>query len=146
MSDTERAPIDAYAVGINEIENYRIDAEDRLYIAQMRAVYLFDHNERTHCCEITPSHYLIHLYDEVILTEDGHALPESEIEALYEKYELHGESECIYVHCDTIDKIIEKNDQTRLYHYGGTELSYEEADYDEQITQLEEEFRCNYPF
>ena len=146
MCDTEtRAPIDGYVIAIDETDHYTIDEGDAPYIASIRAVYLFNRNERTNVCELTPSYWLIHLYDEVLLSDDGNSLSDAEIEAIREKYENYC-GDCIYVHCRTIDKIIEQNDQNRIYHYGDTELSYDECDYDEQMQQLEEHFHANWAF
>ena len=64
-------PIDAYVIAFSEIDHYFIKDEDRPHIQDIRGVYLFNHNERTFCCEFTPSYWLIHLYDEVILTPEA---------------------------------------------------------------------------
>ena len=99
-----RRPIDAYVVSFSEIDHYSIRKEDRPYIQDIRGVYLLNRNERTFCCEMTPSYWLIHLYDELIFPADVD-LDESRKDALDEEYG-HCGGENIYVHCHSIDAII----------------------------------------
>ena len=58
-------------------------------------VYLVDTNEVTHCCEITPSYYLRHLYD----TCDS---PDGVVRDEVESYSTCDDQN-IYVHCHVID-------------------------------------------
>jgi hypothetical protein len=137
-------PIDAYVIAFSEMDHYFIKEEDRPNIQDIRGVYLFDRNERTFCCEMTPSYWLIHLYDEVVLTpEADDALGECEKDAIYQEYEYCG-GDNIYVHCHTIEARIEANKRNTVHHYGGTEVSYDESDYDEQLEGLQEHFCCNH--
>jgi hypothetical protein len=92
---------------------------------------------------MTPSYWLIHLYDEVVLSPTADKLDESEKDAIYEEYENCGGDD-IYVHCHTIDAIIEANKPNIVHHYGGTNVSYNESDYDEQLEGLQEHFSCNH--
>jgi len=68
---TDRLPIDIYAVNLDFTDDFAIDPADRPYIENIRAIFMFDRNQRTHCCELTPSYYLIHLYDEIYWTGSG---------------------------------------------------------------------------
>jgi hypothetical protein len=141
----ERTPIDAYVVALDETANYEIDKADRPFIREIRGVYLFDRNQRTHCCELTPSYLLIHLYDEVIPSEAGYALDDRAVERLYERYECEGGDDR-YVHCHTVEGIIAKADRFGVHHYGDTEVDQQDVDHDEQMEALREHFNCNHPF
>ena len=137
-------PIDAYVVAFSQIWDYAIKEEDQPHIQDIRGVYLFDRNQRTFCCEMTPSYWLIHLYDEVILTpEADEALNESEKDAIYQEYEYCGGDD-IYVHCHTIDGMISHSKPNAVHHYGGTNVSFNDSDYDEQMEGLREHFSCNH--
>ncbi len=138
-----KLPIDGYAIQRDETSLYTIDAEDQPHIVRIRGVYMFNRNEQHHAGELTPSYWLIHLYDVVIFVDEP--LSEVEIDAIKEKYETYC-GHCIYVHCHEIDRLIESNDQTRIYHYGATGVSYEDEDYDDQMQQLESHFHEDSPF
>ena len=144
MSDTV-APIDAFAVALDETANYEIAEKHRPYIKRIMGVYLFDRNQRIHCCELTPSYYLIHLYDQVILTEAGEAMGEEFKDDLHEEYE-HCGGENIYVHCSEISKLIDRNEKWTVYYYGDPEIDYEDSDYDDQMEGIREYLCANCPF
>jgi hypothetical protein len=140
---TATLPIDAHVLAFDETSHYHIPEADAPYIAQIRGVYLFDANQRTHCCELTPSYYLIHLYDEVHLTDAGLALDESAQDDLYQQYEYCGGDDC-YVHCHTVESRIEKANRGVHYHYGNPEVTYDDVTYDEQMEALREHLCCNH--
>jgi len=139
-----RTPIDAYVIALDETDHYYISEADRPYIRQIRGVYLFDRNERTHCCELTPSYYLIRLWDEVLLTEAGEALDDFAADRLYQEYEYCGGDDC-YVHCHTIEKLIGDSKPFTVHHHGDTEVDEQDVDHDGQMEALREEFNCNHP-
>jgi len=132
--------IDAWAIALDETDYYTISAADAPLIKQIRGVYLFDRNRRMHVCELTPSYWLIHLYDQVILVDPD----DPRREELYEDYEYYSRSD-IYVHCSTIDKIIDENDHSVVDHYGFTEILLDDVDYDEQMESIREYFCGNCP-
>jgi len=160
LPETPRTlPIDARVVSFNQTSHYTIDAEDAPYIKEIRGVYLYDKNEVTHCCEITPSYWLVHLYDQVIPSDAGHDLrdeDECKMGDIYQKYEQCG-NEDMYVHCRVVDAIEERavkagKETPRLhgtlrsgdyYEHGVTGVTYEETPYDEQIEALREHFCGN---
>lgn len=144
-TEATHQPIDAYAVALDEMDHYQIAPADQRYIEQIRGVYLFDHNQQTHCCELTPSYYLIHLYDQVILTEEGAELDDLIQDRLFQEYEHCGGEDC-YVHCSAIEKIIKCNDSRTIYHYGDTEISQQDVGYDEQMESIREKLCENCPF
>jgi hypothetical protein len=141
---SRRLPIDAYVVAFSEVDHYQIREEDRPHIQDIRGVYLFDRHERTFCCEMTPSYWLIHLYDEVVLTPEAQeALDELEKDTIYQEYEYCGGDD-IYVHCHTIDGMIEADKPNTVYHYGWTAVRYRDSDHEEQMEGLREHFCCNH--
>jgi hypothetical protein len=148
MCETEvQTPIDAYAVALDETTNYEIDETDRPYIECIVGVYLFDRNQRTRCCELTPSYWLIHLYDQVRLTPAGQALDEYQLDEIYQKYEYCG-GEDIYVHCHSVERIIAKANENpfTVYHYGDPEVDEDDVDYDDQMEGVREYLCGNCPF
>ena len=66
---TERKPIDAYAVALDET-TLRPARGRRQPRQKITGVYVFDRSQRTHLCELTPSYYLIYLYSQIIPTDD----------------------------------------------------------------------------
>ena len=140
-----RRQIDAFVVSFNETEHYFIAEKDRPFIAEIRGIYFFNRNERTHVCEMTPSYWLMHLSDEVHFTEAGEALSEEEKDRIYQEYEYEGGDD-IYVHCHTLDKLIAlrgKKRRGKVYHYGKTGVKYSDSSYDEQIDGIREYLQGN---
>ncbi len=133
--------IDAWAIALDETDHYDISEADAPLIKQIRGVYLFDRNRRTYACEMTPSYWLTHLYDQVILVDDD----DPRREELHEDYEGYPGDD-IYVHCSTIDKIIAENDRNVVDHYGDTEVSFDNVDYANQMESVREYFCGNCPF
>lgn len=147
MSETEtRSPIDARVIAIDETEHYTFPVEDRPYIKKILAVYLYDANERTHCCELTPSHFLRYLYHVVRLTEAGENLSDERREDFYTDYEVSNFNEDVYMHCATLEQLAEAGTPEDYHNYGATGVSYEDSDYDDQIEGLVEHLNGNPPF
>jgi hypothetical protein len=139
-------PVDAYVVARDETHHYSIDDADAAHIERIVGVYLLDRNSVTHCAEITPSHYLIHLYDSVWTKDCDDDLRER----LCEKYEMGG-GEDVYVHCrelaaqlDAAKEAKARGDHkaTRCYHHG--EVSLDDSDREEQMEELREHFCGNH--
>ena len=141
-TDIHTLPIDAQVISLNETEYYQIDEADAPFIAEIRGAYFFDRNLITHCCELTGSYFLMHVSDCVILTDAGKELTDEQKDDIYEKYECNGGDD-IYVHCHTIDRLIENAGRFEYHNYGETGVSYEDSVYDEQIEGLREHFCGN---
>jgi hypothetical protein len=143
-----QVPIDARVVALNVTGRYLIDDQDRPFIKRIDDVFLYDRNERTHCCEWTPSHYLIYLYTNVVVSAET---DDRKREALQEKYGYLPTDNC-YVHCHEIDAI-EKNARPFRYHTHGDpgfenardEYETDEAWHDAVMDALREHFCCNCP-
>ena len=145
--ETEATPIDAYAVALNETHNWIIHKADAPFIKAIRGMYIFDRNERVHCCEFTPSYYLIHLYDQV---ECQPGTSEDRAQRIYDAYEnLGGEPK--YVHCHEIEALIANGDSPTACHLGtpqyrtGRPIPFGEMSHDEQMESMREGFWVNPP-
>lgn len=146
-SETEaRSPIDAHVIGIDETDHYTLPLEYQPYIKAIIAVYLYDANERTHLCELTPSHFMRYLHHVVRLTEAGENLCQKGREELYDEYETDNFNEDQYMHCRDLERLAAAGTPENYDHYGATEVSYEDSDYDDQIEGLIEHFNGNPPF
>lgn len=150
MEMTPIQTINARVISIDETRNYNIKPEHEEYIDKILGVYLYDKNMPTVVCEITPSYYLIHLYDEVVIKDGSYAvLPdENEIydrEEIYETYENTGISEDIYVHVSTVDRLEKSlsNERFRYYIEGEEELP-EDVTYEEYMEELREDCCANH--
>lgn len=99
-------PIAARLVSVDETSCYFIDESDAPFIAAIRGIYLYDASQLTHCCELTPSYWLVHLYSTVDLTPAADKLTDEQIAELVERYELHGDqwSDC-YMHCADVKRL-----------------------------------------
>lgn len=146
MCKESRSPIDAHVIGIDETEFYTFLAEHAPYIDRILAVYLYDANERTHLCELAASNYLRFLHHVVRLTEAGVNLSDEKKEELYTEYETNNPNDNQYMHCLTLEQLAKVGPPENYYHYGATEVSYEDSDYDDQIEGLIEHFNGNPPF
>lgn len=92
------------AVAVDETAHYQIDEEDRPFVEKILGVYLYDATERTFCCELTPSYYLRHVYDEVIVPL---GTPDEDRNRVQEKYAYLGGEDC-YVWCSRVSQFATK--------------------------------------
>ena len=138
-------PIDAHLLAIH-LDGWNIDPEDQPFIKFVKSVFLFNSNEITHCCELTPSYWLIHVYDAVVFTEKGKKLDDDKRVEMYDKYE-NCDEEDMYVHCYEIDEIIRKKRRNkRWYKYiGKTGVSFEDTNREDQMESLREHYAANPP-
>jgi len=141
-----RSPIDAHLIALDETGLYFFPKEHVPYIDQILAVYLYDANERTHLCEMTPSHFMRFLHHVIHLTKAGRDLSDEQREALYNVYEIENPNVDQYMHCRTLERLAAAGTPKNYDHHGATEVSYDDSDYDEQIEDLIEYFNGNPPF
>lgn len=100
--------------------------------ATIHGVYLVDTNEVTHCCELTPSYYLRHLYNTCV----------SDDKAFVEEVETYStpDDQNIYVHCHVIDAMKAPD----VYVAKPMEENELEDSYDRLIEAYLEHFRGNH--
>lgn len=137
-------PIDAYVVRFDKTHNFLIADEDQPYISKIHSIYFFDRSVAVHCCEITPSYELMHLYDEIEFSDDEIHNDSELVDRLDQKYAHEGGDDVCYIHCHSIDAMIEKNAPWTVHHYGDTQVSYDKSTRDEQIEGLREYFNGNH--
>lgn len=137
--------IDARIIALNETEYYGIDAEDKPHIEGIYGIYLYNKMSCTYLCEMTPSYHLIHIEDQVRLTQDTiDTFTEHERDLIYDKYENYNNSQDIYVHKSTID-YLEKQLRNKEFCYfiEGQEILPSDVDYDEYMDDLRDDCHCN---
>lgn len=139
-TEPDTLPIDAWCIALDETANYYIKPEHRPLVRKILGVYLFDRNVQTHCGELTPSYYLIHLYDQVIAEDDA---TESQREELYASYEAE-QAQDRYMHCARVERIMSAHPE-RVHHYGDTGVSFDDTSREDQMESLREHFVGNWP-
>ena len=143
MNEKPKLPIDARVIAIDETRYYDIEAADKPLIKKILGVYLYDKNEVTHCCELTPSYWLIHLYNLVIFTEEGEALDEITRDLKRDYYEM-SDSEDKYFHCHDVDEMEAKAEKGTYHIHGDPGVPLTEVPRDDQMEALHEHFVCNH--
>lgn len=107
-AETEPAPalIQVNAVAIDETAYYSISEEDKPFIVKIWSVYIYNADERTFCCEATPSFFMEYLYSYV--EYQGEA-SEEDHERLTVKYCYEPTEDC-YMHCWRVKGMTEQKD------------------------------------
>lgn len=147
MTDSENTPpIDACFVALEPTDDYHFTEEERRHVKAVYDIFLYNRNEHTYCCELTPSYWLYYV-DTQILFQDG--APDSARAAITGKYTL-GPGDSCYVHVRAIDAIAansgsNKSGMRRHLVHGATGIPYADLSYDEQIEDLIEQARGNPP-
>ena len=128
---------DFYAIYFDETDGWTIAPEDAPYVEKILGVYVYDASTHTHLCEITPSYWLAHAYDTVVLryTDD---LTDEIRERIYDRYECGQWSDDTYMHVRSIERI----DPSRKHSYG----SFDGETFEERYEQAREQACCNCPF
>ena len=70
-------------------------------VKAIRECYAYDPESATHLCELTPSHYLVHLYTDTECTAETDDDRREELQALY----CYQGSEDIYMHVSDVRKL-----------------------------------------
>lgn len=119
------------AVAIDETHHITDDALVKA-CGKIFTVYFYDANEKTHCCEITPSHYLIPLY----------CYSENEVsdEIKDELTDLERYNEPMYVHCHQLEDM-----KTVKVGCNGRYYAPEGRKHKEILDHAEEYLRGNWP-
>lgn len=146
-------PIDARIIKLDHTEYFSIAEADKPYINKIMAVFLYDKNSHTHCCELTPSYWMNFLYHEIEFTEKGNALDEvgypseeyDKREELLDSYENEPD-DGMYVHVWNIDQLEEElsKQQFRYHVVGNPGVKFEDVPRDEQMEALREHYNCNH--
>ncbi|MCI0421489.1 MAG: hypothetical protein L0312_20070 [Acidobacteria bacterium] len=143
MTKQRRSPIDACLIALNRTQDYAIEDEDKPFVHAIREVYLYDRNEHTYCCELTPSYWLLYVSTMVLFPE---GTTEEVIERVEQRYIADSPpSDNCYVHVYEIDSIAEQHKKW-WKHHGRTGVKYKDVERDEQLEALIEHFSANTPF
>lgn len=94
------------AVTVDVTAGYSLKSEDAPLIKEIRDVFFFFPEERTYCCEMTPSYNLMYLYTYVVCMEED--ISEKVRERLDERY-CHEPTEDCYMHCSRVEKLSPKD-------------------------------------
>jgi hypothetical protein len=87
-------------VKFDSTQNWDEDYLRQMGITKATTWYLFDANAVTHCCEITPSYYLMPVYEGF---DNEDQLSDAQIDDL--QYQGNLSEFDIYVHCSQVDPI-----------------------------------------
>lgn len=138
-------PLAPCVVALDETHHYEIQDDDKPHIAAILGVYVFDARSVTFCCELTPSFWLVHLYDQVRLTPEAEdVLTDDQRDDIYQRYEQEGGEDC-YVHCYDIESIAERFPNRGAFRFIRLpdEVLEEDITPDEVIESLREELCAN---
>ncbi len=96
---------------------------------------LYDSSQATHCCEFTPSYWLVPVY-----SETEHYLDDAQHEEFSYHNNLEG-LEPFYMHCHDVENLEHIDDfSSSDFEY---EKSEDEKEYSEQFEEAEDCLRCN---
>jgi len=130
--------LDFYVIALDETRNWNLEGLDPA-VLKVEAVYLFDRNQHTHLCEITPSYTLYHVEDRAAYADNT---PNEVIDLVDGLIMAESSEPVTYYHASDIDKLIGK---VPTYHCGSPYgmLQFEGVDYDEALEGVLEYARCN---
>jgi hypothetical protein len=147
---TGRKVIDAWAIALDETGFYNLDPTDAVHIKRIFGVYLFDRNQQTHLCELTPSYYLVYLYTSIEFADET---DDNVREELDEKYAHEATDDGDYIHCHEAERILGDAKPYTSYHYGDVAEHDQEDDiedlderHDAELEHIREYLCCNCPF
>ena len=129
---------DIHIVALDETIQFHISEDNNFpYIKEIRSIYMYDKEQQTYCCELQPSYYMIHLYDDVIFNEGA---PQDRQDELQDLFMLECGDDNKYIQCRIIDNLI-KQKLCSHYHW---EHEEEDDDYEMMMEDLREYFCCNH--
>lgn len=138
-------------------QGWNIQDEHKQYIDKILTVYYFDQNSHIHLCEMTPSYELNNFEYQVIFTEAGKTLYETN-EHLYDEirdeYEqIYVEERVIYMHVATVNNFIkwvaDEKLEYRHHEYGDIAPDLSDIELEEDLANtdwrdlLRESLSCN---
>jgi hypothetical protein len=138
MSDAEKRtlPLHMRAVQIDETSDWTLIGEGYEKVEKIYGIYLYDLNEQTYCCEMTPSRYLYYIETIVVFKEevsdeirDGIQDDINEVVALND---IRGH----YMHCRYADALEGRT-------FDPETVSFDDVSYEDQVEAWLEYARCN---
>lgn len=138
--DPTPPPIEAWNIRFEETPEWNFPGHLAPHVAKVWTVFLFDRNQQTHYCEITPSYWLMPLYTYAEFVGDPEDRVKDEIgEIILSNQDYEGG----YCHCHTIDPLIKQGDRTRVLYRGRLDLA-EDDDREEEFERIREQHSCNW--
>lgn len=122
-------------VTLDETKDWRDDVQERA--GKVFATYLYDENRVTHCCEITPSFELYHLYSTPLNDDE----PDNAIAELVDEEEARARfdgQDIQYIHCADIAGLPDG-----WFHDAGEEALESDQAWEEARDDAIEYFRAN---
>lgn len=90
---------------MDETKYYHMREGDERYIKQIFQTYLYDQNEYTYCCELTPSHWLEPVYTSIVFADDTPDDIRDELDSLY----CYEGKEGYYMHVSAVKGYVGRN-------------------------------------
>ena len=117
--------IDVWVVAIDETEYWTLKPEDMALIERIETVYMFDRNTVTYLCSPDKNYWMIPVEQRAIF-KDG--VSDHDIDRIDMIIMDNLPSDADYMGDRGIDRMIEKNDRSKVYHYGNPGLDLDEAE------------------
>lgn len=145
---------DIWIVALKKTGDYAIEEDDKPDIEDIFEVYLFDRSCHVHCCELTPSYFLVYLYTTMqfskLVMESDDPGTDQRRDELQSKYTDEGSNDC-YIHVWDMERLIESLQKSgepfRLKHVGQVD-HWDDIDgdtYAEKIDTVAQSYRENCP-
>jgi hypothetical protein len=99
--------VNVTAIALDETRHYTIAEADKPLIKAIKSVYIYNRDERVHCCELTPSYWLEYLYTFIEWTDyPDDDYKREEIQSRYCDEPTDG----CYMHCSAVKRMTETKD------------------------------------
>ena len=106
------------AIRMDETRHWTDDIKSRVKVIYSH--YLFDEHQCTHCCEITPSYWLMWVGFDIEMEDPEAEIPDDLYEAIESAYQSNALENSGYHHCRVIDRI--KDEDMKKVFMEGDEL------------------------
>jgi hypothetical protein len=122
--------MDLCLVRLDETGYYDSGFLKKIGVKRVWGVYLYDRGEQTHCCEVTPSYWLVQVD---IAVEFSFSRTDPAYEKKSEKAEMEirqvQENDGMYFHCHQIDILPDEDRHVHGSPFNGAppDISYEDA-------------------
>ncbi len=116
---------DWWFIGIDETAHWNLPEKLSKHIKTINTVYVFNRNEHTHCCELTPSYWMSCVDYDIIWHPEFYETPNCERLRDYAFNLLNNvarfESDC-YMHVRSVEALLAKSDDVvPRWRYGASE-------------------------
>lgn len=128
-------------IGLDETAHWRIPSKLLPYVARIYGIYVFNRSEHTHCCELTPSHWLECVDFEWAASDAFNALPERECDDIAEAVrgmllDAPTAESSHYRHVAHVDRLIESGSHRGFHEAGDLSHILDDDDLNDPSTVL----------